>query len=98
MPASMAGLLMAELENSLEKLQGFPGVLNPPLIELSWKWGGLKVQPCLPPRVAPLLVPLGVLVQVASAGPLQVLLFVSVTSGQSAFYPSLTYSELLWGS
>lgn len=58
MPVSMAGLLMAELENSLEKLQGFPGVPNSTTdVKPELEMGGLKVRPCLLPGVVPLLVP-----------------------------------------
>lgn len=60
MQASMAGLLMAEIENSLEKLQGFPGVLNSTTnVKPELEMGGLKVRPCLPPGVVPFLVLLG---------------------------------------
>lgn len=88
MPASMAGLLMAETENSLEKLQGFPGVLNSTTnVEPELEMGGLKVRPCLPLGVVPFLVLLGILGQVASSGPLQELAILFCNFWAVSFLP-----------
>lgn len=59
----MAGLVMVGLENSLGKLQGFPGMLSyNTSFKPEWELEVLKVWPCLLPGRVPFLVCLGVLV------------------------------------